>query len=239
MNKDILEKIIKLRELANSSNVHEAAAAAAAADKLISKFRISESEINNHCSEQIVEDKDILYESARAITWKYQLAVSLAKHYSCFCFNSPKRSETDRKVTCLRLAGVQSDMDIVRYMFAWLVFEVERLNKANKGKGHIACNSFCLGAVMGIVEQLAKSKLETQAEAINNGQSIIIQKIDERGVRAQALVTSRCKNGKMGKDTRNSKYYLDHGAYDSGVNAGKNIHLGKVMNGVGNKLLNS
>lgn len=235
--KDIIEKIKKLRELSNSSNVNEAAAAASAADKLIAKFRISEQELHGASAEEIVDDTDVLYKSGRAIGWKTSLAIKLAEHYSCFVYNSYDKNV--RKQTELHLAGVKSDIEIVKYMFAWLVCEIENLNKANKGLGHIACNSFCLGAVCGIVDQLEKSKVETTQDAINNGQEKSIQLINQRVKEAKDLVASYCKDGKMETDKSVSKNHIDNGSFRSGRAAGNNIHLGKSMGPGAPKLLNS
>jgi hypothetical protein len=237
MNHSIIEKISRLLDLAKSSNIHEATAAAIAADKLIAKFRISEQELLNHKESPVEQDTGFIYESARAITWKYNLAVALAKHYSCFIYDACGFSENNRKVTRLRLTGVKSDIDIAKYMFTWLVLEIDRLNKVNKGRGHIVCNSFCLGAAEGIKQQLAQSKKENLEEAVNNGQIVAIEKLDQRYNCAEALVNSTVALSKSTKAKPHN--YIVGSEYNNGINAGKNIHLGKVMNGVGNKLLGS
>ena len=87
MNESIIEKIQHLRKLSKSENINEATAAAMAADRLISKFRISEAEINAHANETPEKSADFLYESARAIGWKYKLAKKLSAHYGCYMFN--------------------------------------------------------------------------------------------------------------------------------------------------------
>jgi hypothetical protein len=234
MNDSIIEKIQHLRKLSASSNIAEATTAALIADKLISKFRISEEEINAHATEKPEQSGDILYESARSITWKSNLASRLSKHYGCFIYNDTARSEKGRQLTRLRLVGLKSDMSLVHYMFNWLVFEIERLNKKNKGQGHIFCNSFCEGAVSGITQQLQASKEEEKKEATVNNQSQALATLDARHALAESYI-----RGIMKLKTVNKPNYshLDGNAYDDGVKAGKNLHLGKVMTGVGNKLL--
>lgn len=234
MNNSIIEKIHNLRKLSKSDNINEATAAAIAADKLISKFRISEAEISAHTGEVPEKAKDILYESARAITWKYRLANTLSEHYGCYMFNDNILSDNGRIITRLRLVGLKSDMDIVSYMFAWLVFEIEKLNKKNKGKGHIVCNSFCIGAVSGIAEQLAALKEQEKINATENNQIQALAVLDSRSEQAKIFINSIMQLKSSTKKTHN---YLDGNAYTKGLEAGKNLHLGKVMNGVGNKLL--
>ena len=226
MNDEIISKIKKLRELSKSDNVNEAAQAAKAADKLIAKFRISEQEIGNHLDEEILQDDEPLYESARAITWKYNLAAILSKHYSCYLYNKVGYSDTGRAITRLVMTGVKSDMDIVRYMFAWLMFEVETLNKKNKGKGHIYCNSFCTGAVNGIFEQLKASKQE-QVQAASASEVTALTKLDQRAIQAEELVRSNVKIRNV-KKVNNSRLLADQ--FNQVLNAGKNIHLGKGLN---------
>jgi hypothetical protein len=233
MNDEIISKIKKLRELSKSDNINEAAQAAKTADRLISKYRISEQEIGNHISEEISQDETPLYESARAISWKYNLACIIAKHYSCYIYNHVGSSETGRKITRLVITGVKSDREIVHYMFNWLMFEIETLNKRNKGKGHLYCNSYCTGAVNGIFEQLEASKVE-QTQSASESEVVALAKLDLRAIKAEELARAKNKIKNYTK-TNHSKLLSD--PYYTGVNAGKNIHLGKGLNGVGNKLL--
>lgn len=226
MNEEILEKIKKLRQLSLSSNINEAAAAAKMADRIISKYRISESEINNHLSEDIYQDSIPIYESARVITWKYNLATIIAKHYSCYIYNSADFATTGRKISKLMITGVKSDTEICRYMFTWLVFEIESLNKNNKGKGHLYCNSFCTGAVNGIYEQLLVSKKE-QTTIATESEILAISKLDLRAIKAESLIKSKLKIKEVTK-SNHSRLLSD--PYYSGLDAGKNIHLGKGLN---------
>lgn len=236
MNHDIISKVSKLLELAKSSNIHEATAAAIAADKLIAKFRISEEDLANHQAEPIEQDNSYIYESARAITWKVNLAIHLAEHYSCYIYNNIGFNAKGRQITRLRLVGVKSDIEIAKYLFTWLVFKIEGLNKNNKGLGHIVANSFCLGAAAGVQEQLVQSKKENQEEAIKNGQEAALQRLDQRYSAAESLARTEEKLKDSNKKTKN---YISNEAYKNGVNAGKNIHLGKAVDGAKVKLLKS
>ena len=227
----IIDKIRHLRSLAQSSNLNEATAAAAAADRLISKYRVSEVEINisNKMADlPAIEDKEILYESSRVTMWKKSLANVLANHYGCFMWNDTIRVN-GRKVSRYRLIGVDSDIAITRYMFAWLLTEIERLSKLFcTGMGHVYANSYCIGAVTGIQFQLEKIKQEEKAAAVQNTQTTnALACLDERVDRAKAVLYS-LHNNLVAVKTRSCSQY-DGNAYAIGVNSGKSIHLGKVM----------
>lgn len=237
MKENIIEKINNLRKLMTSSNVNEAAAAAKQADKLINQHRISEQELNTAAGikeEEIFSDEEYLYESGRAVSWKINLAIYLSRHYSCYIFNQVDYNKTGRKITRLKLTGTKSDIEILKYMFTWLVFEIERLNLTNKGKGHIICNSFCEGAVRGIQDQLLQSKREVKDDAYKAGHSQALEKIDHRIELAENLVKSKTK---LKKSKASNQSRIVNSAFDSGREAGKNIHLGKVISGKSTKLL--
>lgn len=226
----IIDKIRQLRELSKSSNINEAANAAAAADRLIAKFRISEAELayshNNESSPE--EDSFVLYETSRLINWKLYLAQVLSKHYGCAIYNSCiiGSKPYERKISRFKLVGLQSDMEITRYMFAWLVSEIERLCKLNcYGRGHVYCASYCDGAVKGIFEQLQSAKNDEFNKA---SQSCALAVLDSRLTKSEAALNSLYNNLRIVKSQSHRKNNVY--AFNEGVKAGKNIHLGKVMN---------
>lgn len=237
---EIIDKIKKLRLLATSSNVFEAAAAAAQADKLISKFRISEAELGISDKEGAEEDQNVLYETSRAIMWKRSLSQILAEHYGCVIWNDciAGTDYGSRKVSRYRLVGRKADIAIVSYMFAWLLFEIERLTKLNcKGQGHIVCQSYSEGAVVGINDQLKQSRQQSIKEAEEAGQSQALVKLDERI--DEANVKLKQLHPKLRTITTYSHRRFNRDSYNNGVQAGRNIHLGKAMGPGTHKLLGS
>lgn len=243
MNTNILDKIRQLRQLSKSNNIHEATAAATAAARLISKYRISEAEITiaNRTSElPAEEDKMVLYETARTIKWKKSLAMMLSRHYGCAVWNDCIYGGSDggRKVTRLRLVGLQSDMEIVRYLFAWLTSEIERLSKSHcAGRGHIYSQSYCEGAVNGIGIQLALVRQEEKDAANQSAQTTTaLACLDGRLNNAQVALHSLHSNLRTVKTYSHRRF--DGTAYRVGEEVGKSIHLGKVMGSTSsNKML--
>lgn len=240
---DLFDKIRQLRALAQSANAFEAANAAAAADKLIAKYRISEEELRapgvGEGQETAVEDQNILYESARIIRWKSALAMHLTKHYGVALWNSwfyPEGQPGKHKTSRYKMVGRKSDMEITSFLFAFLVLEIERLTKLNcKGQGHIASYSYADGVVAGIKYQLDKSKEEIKQEAESTGHSQAIISLDARYMEAYNTLHKLHPNLK--KHAGGSNHQTDSNYYQSGVSTGKNIHLGKSMAGKGLKLL--
>lgn len=231
----VIDKVKKLQRLATSSNINEAAAAAAAANKLIDSYRIQESDLEIEDEFSIVEqDEDFIYKSKKVTKWKYSLLSKLAKHYGCALFNNAAY-DSHRKESRYQLFGQRSDIAICKYMFNYLQLECVRLsNLEAKGKGRIFVNSYCNGFVAGIVEQLNASRVELSKSA--STQAMI--KINSREKDAFKLMQEKIPNLKF--STKSFSSITDTNAFHSGMNKGKSLHLGSSLNSsVGGKLLGS
>jgi hypothetical protein len=230
----VIEKVRKLLALATSSNANEAATAAAVANKLIDEYRLSECdlEINEGgSSEPIEEDADYIYQSGKITRWKASLVRVLTTHYGVAYWNDIS-FETKRQVSRYRMVGKRSDMGIVRYMFAWLSTECQRLSALEaKGMGRVFVASYCEGFVSGIAEQLKVSRVAVQAQAT----SASIIKIDAREQEAKDEMHRLHTNLK--KKNSYSHSQRDRMAFDAGQFRGKNVHLGGSIGSGGTKLL--
>lgn len=232
--KSVIDKVRKLLQLSQSDNANEAATAAAMANKLLDQYRLSMADIDSIDAEKVIDDPQYIYSSKRMIGWKVALAKCLAIHYGCYVWDEYFISMTGRKQSNLRLAGRQSDIDIVKYMYAWLVSECERLSKKEAyGNGRVYVNSYYRGFVAGIADQLQKSR----AEIAQQTTSTAIVKIDSRAQEAESWLKSRRKLEKA----KGSSYYIQHdpSAYNAGQQRGKNIHLDKKLSATNGKLLGS
>lgn len=223
----IIDRINKLRALSKSDNINEAAAAAAAANKLIDQHRLSESELEkDDCEKEIIlKDNIPLYECARITQWRTALANVLAKHYSCAIYNS-----TGFRLNRYTLVGRKSDIDLVHYMYSWLSTEIERLSaSASKGKnfdrsrGRIFAGSFSLGAVEGISQQLNASRKEAAVDA----SATALVRLEARWAEADSFLR---KTVDKLKETKGKPIMVNMKAFDTGVETGKNIHLGAKLN---------
>jgi len=216
----VLQKVRRLRALATSSNVHEAAAAAAAADRLIQEHRLSEAELESAGGpcEAIGEDATPLETFAGRVTqWKSLLGNVLAKHYGCASY-----LDQHGCTTTVRIIGRPSDIVAVRDMYAWLTLEIERLAAAN-ARGRAGKNAYRLGAVMGISRGLRQSRATTPETKAPAGSTAMV--LEARTAEADRWMTAAHK---LGAST--SKLSVsDLASFSRGRADGANIHLGASL----------
>lgn len=232
----IIEKVKKLLALsARSTSAAEAATAAAMANKIIDEYRLSECDLETKEEghlEPIEEDSDYIYESGKVTTWKQELCSTLVDHYGCSYWNDCTW-KTGRQYSRFRVVGRRSDIGIVRYMFAWLMTECQRLAQLEAyGHGKVFVNSYCLGFVRGIRDQLQVSR--KQAEATATGAAIVL--VNSRSAEAELELFKMHPNLKTQSTTSYAR--RDQGAYESGKSRGASMHLGASMTSGGTKLLN-
>ena len=253
----VIDRVKKLLALSQSSNANEAAAAAAAANKLMDQYRVSQADlegIDNNASEPIEEDATPIYETAKITEWKRSLVMILASHYGCAVWNNwtlskektsivfdldtgneqvSHKSGGGRKVSGYRLVGRRSDIGICRYMYAYLSAECTRLASIEaKGKGRVFVQSYCIGFVYGVREQLSASRAEVQQQASSSA----LVKINAREKEAQTAMYEMHNNLKMKKV--HSQARLDGKAFGMGQQQGKSIHLGSSLSAGNSRLLN-
>lgn len=221
----VIAKVQKLLLLSSSSNANEAAAAMNAANKLIDQYRLSEADLSS--SEEnldpMMEDSEAVYETGRINPWKSSLVSVLAKHYGCALFNQLSYPN-GRKVSHYKLVGRKTDIAIVRYFVAYLMSECQRLcEKEAHGKGKVFANSYCVGFVAGIREQLAASRKEAEKEA--TGTAIVA--INRREAEAKSFMYQLHNLKKTGGA---SQAKTDYRAYSQGLQQGRNVHLGSSLN---------
>lgn len=122
----ILDRIRKLLALARSSNPHEAAAAAARAAELMAQHQLAEASLEREV-EAVGEHE--LDRCGRKVTWKSMLARGVCLACGCDCYWA--RPWIDGAGgRSLRIIGRAADVDAARYLYAYLVREIERLTRA-------------------------------------------------------------------------------------------------------------
>lgn len=171
---NIIDRIAKLRRLATSNNANEAAAAAAAADKLMQEHGIAEAQLEaagERTKEEPIKATDPVAQwvGGKTPTWGVMLASGLIRHYDCSCYIDPftRRVDGERWERGKRIVafGRPSDLENVRYVYAWLSVEIERLAKKNAGNGRAWINSFRVGAVRGCLDAMRSAKEAAREEA--------------------------------------------------------------------------
>lgn len=167
-----LAKVAKLLRLAQSDNPHEAALASSRAQEIMDRFKLSGGDINldgpQKPREEVRHFPDPLDIDGSA-RWKGQLGVVIAKQNQCKLYADHG----------LKLIGRASDVQTVRYLYAWMVSEIERLAKRDcAGNGRTWFNNFRLGAVETVCKKLRESAARTveavKQEAWQSGAGAIV-----------------------------------------------------------------
>ena len=196
-----------------------------AANKLIDQYRLSSADLetSEESIDPMMEDSEAIYETGRIIPWRSSLVGVLARHYGCALFNQMTYPK-GRKVSHYKLVGRKSDIAIVRYFVSYLTAECQRLcEKEAHGKGKVFANSYCIGFVAGIRQQLFESRKEAEKEA--TGSAIVA--INRREQEASDFMN---KMYRLTSSRSSSQAQTDYRAYSQGLIQGKNTHLGAALN---------
>lgn len=156
MDEAVLDRVRKLLALAGSPNVHEAAAAAARAQALISRHRLEgwlAAEAAAKEKLDAIEDaRDApLEQSKRLRRWKVVLASTLAEANGCLAYTLDRGDER-----AIVLVGRAEDRDAVRVLWDGLVRRIEWLSATHgAGRSKRWHDDFRIGAVDAIAKALA------------------------------------------------------------------------------------
>lgn len=232
----VVTKVQRLLALSKSTNPHEAAAAAAVANKLMQEHRISHVELELSGAEPVtvvIEDTGPLYTFERDPSWRDELAHGLARHYGCTTYWQAvsNRYTSGRRTTTrgVMLVGRATDIETVRYMFAWLVAEFTRLGAKVPGADRRSYMLGCSHGVLAVLRENANA-LHTQAVAGNSAAMVLVNRVKEA---EQALKTLQ-PNLRVREKAPSQ---VGGGGYHAGVQAGRAVHLGAKLGGGSNKLL--
>lgn len=180
----VLARVRKLLALATSPNLHEAAAAAAAAQTLIERHRLgallhAESEADL----AITDGREAPLARARRLrTWKLVLAATLAESNGCVAWTAAEGAET-----LLLLAGRADDREAIVALYDWLVTRIEWLS-ATEGAGRSRDwhEAFRIGAAEVIVQRLREG---SGAERATMGEAALA--VIEPALAARAAAVAR------------------------------------------------
>lgn len=164
MNKSpVIEKIRKLLSLANSSNEHEAALAAAHAQRLLAEHNLDMADID--AAHKPDKADRIELESAKTLPkWIRSLSAGVCSAFDCQALHHPATGK-------LTFIGVGADAHVAAYTFSYLDQVIRKLcsqfMKTNvtpslaKRNRELMRQSYYLGAVSTIVNRLSDQKKQT------------------------------------------------------------------------------
>ena len=224
----VYAKIAKLRALATSPNQHEAAAAAAKAEELVQRYRVSEAEIGAAASapsEGLVSGP--IADFGRQVPrWSRLLVNFLEQRYGCAGW---RRYHLEQKRYTFLSVGRASDLSTLRYMFAWLSGEILRLVALHgKGRGRRWRESYSVGLVYGIAEKMREAEAAARRQASSSALAVL-------DARLAASVEARLRCVLPGAEQVDDDDVPPYrpGAFFAGVAHGKRIEARPAIEGAG------
>ncbi len=183
MAENILEKIRRLLALATSSNVNEASVAAAKAQELMMRHRISQIEVetaddSRDDDDQIVDSE--VMSTRSTIPWRQGLIAGLAKANGCETYVQRRTSGMH-----YRIVGQTSQTQVVSYMYAYLSREVDRLASHRSSMGRSWLRDFRLGAVTAIISRVNEANQRVVEEHVG---SVALARIDDADRRVKDAI---------------------------------------------------
>jgi hypothetical protein len=231
----IIDRIQKLRALAESTNVHEAAAAAAAAQTLMDENRVSEAQLQaeGDVADEPVTDTDVLAATGfkTPVEWMTRLASGVAIANGCRISvrssTRPSRYGFREGVAGkIRMWGQQKNLDAATYIFHMLRNEIERLASRYDAGSRGATISFKLGAAVEISERVVKAHKESMdklgvAKQLGSAPAGSALMVINRGELAVEEAVAKVTKG-------------GHARYSSGPSNIAAFHAGKAAGGTVN-----
>ena len=194
----ILDKIKKLLALSTSSNVNEAATAAAAAQRLMLEHKLTEADVSESQAGQMFELS--MGAVGFASRWKFVLVTAVARSF--FCEAIGLRVGQRRKV---RIVGMREDVEIASQVFKYLHNEIDRLSRIEVSRAALESqaygepadlrqylDSFRRGAVVAVIEKLRRGEEEFVA---SDSRALVLAGRDREHVRE--YVKARFSNPKF------------------------------------------
>lgn len=207
----IVDKIRKLLALSTSSNEHEAALALENANKLLLKYNLEMSDIDEQVNlNNVIEDT--VAESGRIMSWKINLMTSLMDLNNCrIIIHSVVRGE--KKIKAI---GRKCNIEVSMAMYDYVLQTMERKLRSERA---IDKFSFRLGFSRAIQRKVA--------EILENRNKVDIDpRCTALVVQEKALVRSFMRDNYKNLRTSVTKTsFGDAGSYYSGLNAGNSVSL--------------
>lgn len=217
----IIAKIQKLLALANSSNEHEAALAAAHAQRLLSEHNLAMADIESEQKPQSA-DKVEAQVSKTLPKWVRHLSAGVCTAFDCQAIHHPALGK-------MTFIGVGADVQVAAYTFAYLDKTVRRLC-SNYMKHHISTDipnrhrelkrqSYYLGAVSTINTRLREQKTVTPTTP---GALVPVK---------EGLIKKTMSEMGPTRTVRSRRSYIDSHAYTKGQQDGHNVGINKGITG--------
>ncbi|MEZ4410622.1 MAG: DUF2786 domain-containing protein [Polyangiales bacterium] len=217
-----LDRVRKLLALATSSNVHEAAAAAAQAQTLITRHRLQQwldaERDATVDADPIADASDAPLEVARKLRpWKVALASALAEVNGCVAYTLDRGADA-----AIVLVGRARDRAAVEALWAWAVKRIEWLSATHgEGKSRAWHEAFRVGASDVLARRLDEAN-RAEREASTETALVIVDRASEAHRAALERFVSERLSLRSGRGMR-----VVASAYEKGRRAAEGMALPK------------
>ena len=237
MNEKILDRIAALLNLADgNANENEAAAAMAAAQRLMAQHNIDRASVDSHAeAEDMAEDTtiaDSILDAGLGLQlpmWRWWLAQGIAKVNGAHCYIS-KYYREGKQCTRIMILGTVNDAGATRYLYTYAAKQVEDLCRAalreNGNPGKTWGTNFRQACALRVVERYrAAAKVNnTEVRATATGATLV--RVDAHAeAKALALRSTIERKGFRSAGTYQGSKYDPH-AREAGRAAGDKVNLG-------------
>lgn len=157
MDKDIVVgRVRKLLNLSASANEHEAVAAAAKAQELLSKYNLKMSEIPSHDQSAMKAEESRVRVRKRADEWMYVLSDYTAKAFDCDYYH------TSGVYGHMVFIGVGADSEICAWTYEYIYTQLKRMVTKKYGcltkSNRLKRESYLRAVVYSVGERLLATK---------------------------------------------------------------------------------
>jgi len=238
---DVLTKIAKLLALAeNNANENEAAAAMAAASRLMEQHKIDRAEVDGHSAEPEPIDTEVGQATLdddfkKMSTWKAALAAGIAQANGCKSFVQryrPVRRPGQRRAVApsptIEILGASLDVAATRYLYAYAcrqidAFAVEAL-RAAEHPGRTWANNFRVACTDRVVERYRAASSRNRDEMRGAASGAALARLTSADDEIRRNLERFLANMKL--RTVSQSYRADEEAAAAGRAAGDLVDLG-------------
>lgn len=223
----ILNKVKLLLNLANSPEQNEADNARAMADKLISKYNITEEELASLEEKVFYDEDDKLFSTFHIVSWRQQLAVAVSSYFDCQIVLEelvPGQGQREYKYFVYGDEDQVKDTQFVYHAFAKKVDNL--VDTRCFGRGGIYIDSYCEGVIESIKWNIQmhgidipeiKSPLKTEQATAPTTKSLATTAVEKEEPTDKRI------------DITKQSFIKDVMAYFKGVDDGKNLSLKDIL----------
>ena len=226
-----LDRVRKLLALSKSSNEHEAAQAAALAQRIMEEHRLSMAMLDaSGAGDAPMVWDDPLDSGGRMGTWRIRLALAVANTNGCEIISIRGGGVT------LRVVGRASDATTVRYLYAFCVRAIDGLAKQYAGRGAPWLNNYRAGCVDTIGARLERERASQRSRMRDetpdrDAFDRAIVRVDDRLAESQQALADRFPNSRSRPMSEAGR--IVPGARERGQRDGHSIDFARGGAGLG------